>query len=347
MLEPGKVGPDTRLFAPSDDTLVGHNADIYFLRARQVMEAEGIAPWVTVELFPNGDGLLCGMLEALALLARVLPTGAEVEALNEGAPMQAKEVVLRIRAPYPAFAIYETAILGTLAHESGWATAAQACAQAAAPVPVISFGARHVHPDVSARMEYAATVGGCAGCATPLGAALAGIQPSGTLPHALILCMGDTVTAIQAFDRIVDAQVRRIALVDTFKDEAEESLRVAHALGERLWGIRLDTPSERGRVTPALVIEVRARLDQAGFAAVKIVVSGGIDPARIQLFKARNAPVDVYGIGSAISGAAPIDFTADVKVVGDEPRAKRGRIPGVTPNPRLERVDLAPYRALR
>jgi nicotinate phosphoribosyltransferase len=341
------IDDDMRLFAPSEDTLTGRNADIYFLHARQIMDAEGIAPWVTEEVFPNEDGMLCGMRETLALLARVLPGDAEVDALSEGAPMQAKEVVLRVRAPYPAFAIYETAILGTLAHESGWATASRACVRAAAPVPVISFGARHVHPDIGPRMEYAAVVGGCLGCATPLGAALAGIQPSGTLPHALILCMGDTVTAIRAFDRIIDPEIRRIALVDTFKDEAEESLRVAHALGDRLWGIRLDTPSERGRVTPALVIEVRARLDQAGFGNVKIVVSGGIDPARIQLFKARNAPVDAYGIGSAISGAPAIDFTADVKMVGDEPRAKRGRIPGITSNPRLERVDLTPYRALR
>lgn len=343
----GTIDDDTRLFAPSDDTLSGRNADIYFLRARQIMDVEGIAPVVTVEVFPNGDGLLCGMKEALALLARVLPPDAVVEALPEGAPMLSKEVVLRIRAPYPDFAIYETALLGMLAHESGWATAAQACVQAAGSVPVISFGARHVHPAAAPHMEYAAIVGGCAGCATPLGAALAGIQPSGTLPHALILCMGDTVTATEAFDRVIDPAVMRIALVDTFKDEAEESLRVAHALGDRLWGIRLDTPSERGRVTPALVTEVRARLDQAGFGHVKIVVSGGIDAARIQLFKARNAPVDVYGIGSAISGAPAIDFTSDVKMVGDEPRAKRGRIPGITPNPRLERVDLAPYHALR
>jgi len=347
MVQLGAIHDHTRLFAPSEDTLTGRNADIYFLRGHQIMAVEGIAPEVTVEVFPNGDGLLCGMKETLALLARVLPAEAVVEALPEAVPMQAKEVALRIRAPYPAFAIYETAILGTLAHESGWATAAQACVQAAVPTPVISFGARHVHPDVSARMEYAALVGGCAGCATPLGAALYGIQPSGTIPHAVILCIGDTVAAMEAFDRIIEAEARRIALVDTFKDEAEEALRVAAALGKRLWGVRLDTPSERGRVTPALVTEVRARLDQAGFDHVKIVVSGGIDAARIQLFKARNAPVDAFGVGSAISGARPIDFTADVKMVEGTPRAKRGRIPGLTPTPRLERVDLAGWHNVR
>lgn len=342
----GTVEPHARRFAPSEDTLTGRNADIYFLRARQIMDVEGLTPEVVMEVFPNGDGLLCGMKEVLALLARVLPPEAVVEALPEAVPIQAKEVVLRIKAPYPAFAIYETAILGTLAHESGWATAARACVDAAAPVPVISFGARHVHPDVNARMEYAAVVGGCVGCATPLGAALAEIKPSGTIPHALILCVGDTVAAMEAFDRIIEPDVRRIALVDTFKDEAEEALRVAAALGEQLWGVRLDTPSERGRVTPALVTEVRARLDQAGFGHVKIVVSGGIDVARIQLFKARNAPVDAYGIGSAISGARPIDFTADIKMVEGAPRAKRGRIPGLTPNPRLAQIDLAAWRAV-
>jgi nicotinate phosphoribosyltransferase len=86
------------------------------------------------------------------------------------------------------------------------------------------------------------------------------------MPHALILILGDTVEATLAFDRHMPPQVSRISLVDTFRDEAEESLRVAHALGDRLWGVRLDTPSERGRVTPALAKEVRARLDQAGFS---------------------------------------------------------------------------------
>lgn len=331
-------------FAPAPATLAGDNADIYFVRARDILLAEGLAPWVTMEVFANGDGLLCGMNEVLALLARVLSEDAEVWALPEGVPIDRKEVVLRIRAPYPTFAIYETAYLGILAHETGWATAAHEIVEAAGEIPVISFGARHVHPDVSARMEYAAIVGGCASCATPAGARLAGLEASGTIPHALILCFGDTVKAVQAFDRLVPPEVRRIALVDTFKDEAEESLRVAAALGGRLWGVRLDTPSERGRVTPELVKEVRARLDQAGYQHVRIVVSGGIDAERIRLFREQGAPVDAFGVGSAISGARPIDFTADIKEIEGRPVAKRGRIPGITHNPRLERVDLAQWR---
>jgi len=325
------------MFAPSSAILQGECSDIYFVRARAILQAEGLNPVVTMEVFCRREAVLAGMREVRALLEQVLPSEAEVWGLEEGTRIQPREVVLRISAPYQSFAIYETAYLGMLAHETGWATAAREVVEAAAPVPVISFGARHVHPDVSARMEYAAMVGGCAGCATPGGAKLAGVQATGTLPHALILCLGDTVRAVTAFDRYMDEAIPRIALVDTFKDEAEESLRVAAALGDKLWGVRLDTPSERGRVTAELVQEVRARLDMAGYPHVKIVVSGGITPERIAYFKAAGAPIDSYGVGSYISGAKPIDFTADIKEIEGKPVAKRGRIPGITPNPALVR----------
>src|SRR5204863_7642545 len=111
------------------------------------------------------------------------------------------------------------------------------------------------------------------------------IHPTGTMPHSLVLIFSDTVRTAEAFDRDLDSDVPRIVLIDTFKDEAEEALRVAHALGDRLYGIRLDTPSERGRVTADLVKEVRARLDQEGYAHVKIVVSGGLNPERIGYFR--------------------------------------------------------------
>jgi nicotinate phosphoribosyltransferase len=159
-----------------------------------------------------------------------------------------------------------------------------------------------------------------------------------------VLIFGDTVEAAKAFDRHLGEDVARIVLVDTFKDEAEEALRVAHALGDRLYGIRLDTPSERGRVTADLVHEVRARLDLEGYQHVRIVVSGGLNPDRVRYFKEAGAPVDSYAVGSYISGASPIDFTGDIKEIDGRPIAKRGRIPGTTHSPRLTRVDLATYR---
>jgi nicotinate phosphoribosyltransferase len=319
-----------------ESILNGDTADVYYHRTREILHHEGLDPEVTMEIFPARAGIVCGLTEALGLLRQVMPPEASVWAMDEGAAMSPKEVVLRIQAPYSAFGLYETALLGMLASQSGWATAARRVVEAAAPVPVISFGARHVHPNVAPQMEYAAIVGGCVTCATPAGARLAGTQPSGTMPHALVLICGDTVRAAKAFDQWVDAGVNRIVLIDTFHDEPEEALRVASALGERLWGVRLDTPQERGRVTPELVRETRARLDQAGFPQVKIFVSGGMNTERIELFKREGAPVDGYGIGSAISGAPPIDFTGDLKEINGQPIAKRGRLPGLTNNPRLK-----------
>lgn len=327
-------------FEPSEATLTGFNADIYFARTRQVLLAEQIDPTVVVEVFARVPAVLCGMREVHSLLRRVLPTGAEIWSQEEGARIGEREVVLRIRAPYASFCLYETAILGTLASETGWAKAAQRCVAAADGIPVIHFGARHVHPDVSGRLEYAACVGGCDRCATPSGAELAGVDPSGTLPHGLILAMGDTLHAVEAFDRCIDDTVSRVVLVDTFMDEADESVRVADAMGERLWGVRLDTAAELGGVTVDLVNRVRHRLDEAGHIAVRIVVSGGVDVDRIQYFRREGAAVDAFGVGSAISGAPPVDFTADIKEVDGQPVAKRGRAAGLTEDHRMSAVDL-------
>jgi nicotinate phosphoribosyltransferase len=333
---------------PSREILSGESADVYFMRAEQVLDHEGLDPIVTMEVFGREAGILCGIDEVKNLLAHVLKgesaSAVTVEALDDGDEIAPKEIVLRIAARYRAFGLYETAMLGMLAQSTGWATAARECVNAAAPQPVISFGARHVHPDITDVLDYAAIIGGCVGASTPAGARLAGLNPTGTMPHSLVLIMGDTVKAALAFDRDLDPDVPRIVLVDTFKDEAEEALRVAHALGDRLYGIRLDTPSERGRVTPDLVKEVRARLDQASFQHVKIVVSGGLTPDRMAVFKDAGAPVDSYAVGSYISGATPIDFTGDIKEIDGKPIAKRGRIPGRTDSPRLKVVKLEDWR---
>jgi nicotinate phosphoribosyltransferase len=319
--------------------LNGETADVYFPRTVEILRKEGINPVATMEVFPRRAGILCGIEEAKALLAEVLPKdNREVWALSQGEPFEKKEVVLRIKAPYQSYGTYETAYLGILSHCSGWASATRECVDAARSIPVISFGARHVHPSIVGIMEYSAMVGGCTGCASTAGAKLAGIKPTGTIPHALIIILGSTAKATLAFDKHMPRQVPRIALVDTFEDEVRESVTVAKALRGKLQAVRLDTPSERGRVTADLVKEVRAWLDLEGFKDVKIVASGGLDPERIRYFIDEGAPVDIFAVGSYISDARPIDFTADLHEVEGKPIAKRGRMPGVTHNPRLKRV---------
>ena len=338
LLRPALKIPQPHFEIP-DSWLSGETADIYFPRTVEILKKEKTNPVATMEVFPKGGGIVCGIEEVKALLEKVLPEGnREVWALSEGEPFEEKEVVLRIKAPYQSYGTYETVYLGILAHCSGWATAARECVNAAQGIPVISFGARHVHPSVVGVMEYSAIVGGCTGCASTSGAKLAGIQPTGTIPHALIIILDSTAQATLAFDKHIPPEVPRIALVDTFEDEVRESVVVAKAMQGRLEGVRLDTPSERGRVTADLVKEVRAWLDLEGFKQVRIVVSGGLNPERIRYFITEGAPVDIFAVGSYISDTPPIDFTADLHEVEGKPIAKRGRMPGVTPNPRLKRV---------
>ena len=319
--------------------LVGDTADVYLQRTLTILRNEGVNPVVTMEFAPERSGVICGLTEAKVLLARVLPeTGSEVWALEEGETIEAKEVALRVKAPYSALGLYETAIRGMLAHSTGWATAARECVDAANGTPVVALGACNVHPNVAANLDYASVKGGCVSCSTIQGARLAGVTPAGNMPHPLNLLMGDTVRAMESFDRHMPQEVPRVALVDTFKDEAEEALNVARSLREKLRGIRLDTPPERGGVTPELVKEVRVRLDLAGFRHVEIMVSGGFTAARIRNFVESAVPVDSFGVGTYIAAGPPNPCTSDIHEIDGRPIAKRGRTPGVSATARLDRV---------
>ncbi|MDD4753573.1 MAG: nicotinate phosphoribosyltransferase [Desulfitobacteriaceae bacterium] len=322
------------LSATHEEIQVGATTDIYFVKTLDILRAMGLEnTTVTAEIFARKSGVIAGVGEVLNLLK---DKEVEVWALPEGTEFQGKDVLMRIKGKYSEFGLFETTLLGFLASSSGWATAAKLAKEAAGDCAMSCFGARHVHPAVAPVMERAALVGGADSASCILGAKLFGQEPAGTAPHALILIVGDTVEAALAYHQVIPLGELRLILVDTFKDEAEESLRVAQALGKDLDGIRLDTPSERGGVTPDLIKEVRQRLDKAGFSHVKIFVSGGLYPEKISLLK--QAGADAFGVGSYISGASPIDMTMDIKEIRNTPIAKRGRIPGILDNPKLEKV---------
>jgi len=330
------IDSNQRFFSATESEIEkGLTSDIYFVRSRDLLVSMGLADTlVTAEIFSSGDGIMAGLKEALYLLR---DRELEIWALPEGEPMKSKEVVMRIKGRYGDFGVYETPLLGIFASSSGWATAAHSCKTAAGDRMVVCYGARHLHPAVAPVMERAAVIGGADACSCILGALLLGRLPLGTIPHAAFLIVGDTVELAKAYDRFIPKDAPRIILVDTFKDETEEALRVADALGRQLSGIRLDTPSERGGVTPNLVRETRARLDQNGYQHVQIIVSGGVNPERI--IELAEAGTDAFGVGSYIARAPAIDMTMDIKEVRGKALAKRGRIPGITENKRLLKMS--------
>jgi nicotinate phosphoribosyltransferase len=329
---------NNRLYsATHEEILEGLTSDIYFIRSSYLLEkVNKVDSKVVAEVFSNDYGVFAGLEEVLFLLK---DKEVEIEALREGEEFEPYEVVMRLTGRYSQFGYLETAILGILASSSNWATAARLCKNEAKDKIVLAFGARFVHPAVAPVMERAALIGGIDDVSCVLGAKLYNKQPKGTMPHAFIIILNDTLEAAKIYDQFVEQDLPRIVLVDTFKDEVEEAIRIAKyfkEIGKSLYAIRLDTPKERGRVTPELVREVRAKLNLEGFKDVKIVVSGGLDPERIRILN--QAGADIFGVGSYIATYNKIQMTMDLKIVDNKPITKRGRIPGKTYNPKLKQI---------
>ena len=302
--------------------------DVYYERTEKILREKGIDREVRAEFmakgFPSGWswGVLAGVEECVSLLEN-LPM--EVKIMREGTVFGSYEPVMEIRGKYLDFGKYETTVLGFLCQASAVATMAARCRKAAGHRPVMSFGARRMHPAIAPMVERNAYVGGCDGVAVGLGARLVGTEPVGTMPHALILLMGDTVEASVAFNEIMEPNLKRVALIDTFNDEKIEALRVASALGDDLFAVRLDTPSSRRGDFNKIMEEVRWELDLRGFKHVKIFLSGGLDEFQILRY---NAFADAYGVGTVISNAPVIDFSMDIVEVDGTAVAKRGKRSG-------------------
>ncbi|MCX8011835.1 MAG: nicotinate phosphoribosyltransferase, partial [Desulfobacterota bacterium] len=245
--------------------------------------------------------------------------------LKEGTIFHSYEPVLEIEGYYQDFAIFETALLGFICQASGVATAAARCRKVAGDKPIISFGARRMHPAIAPMIERSAFIGGCDGVAVTKSAEFIREEAMGTMPRALILVIGDTVEATKAFHRIISKKVPRVSLIDTFDDEKFAALKVAQALGKELFAVRLDTPSSRRGNFLKIIEEVRWELDLHGFNQVKIFVSGNIDEkAIIELYSV----VDAFGVGTNISNAPVVDFSLDIVEVDGKPIAKRGKPSG-------------------
>jgi len=312
--------------ADEGDILAGRTTDVYFLRTRRVLVEKGIEKKVFAEVsttsLPGSWGVLAGV-EEVAKLLEGLPVN--VYAMREGTVFHPYEPVLQIEGHYEKFGIYETALLGTLSQASGIATAALRVKIAANFKPVYSFGIRHMHPAIAPMIDRAAFIGGCDGVSGVLGAEMIGENPVGTMPHALILVVGDQVKAWKYFDEVVEPEVPRTALVDTFCDEKFEALMAAEALGEKLAAVRLDTPSSRRGNFRKIIEEVRWELDLRGYDWVKIFVSGGLNEENIREIV---DVADAFGVGSAIASAKPVDFSLDIVEVEGKPITKRGKLSG-------------------
>jgi nicotinate phosphoribosyltransferase len=299
----------------------------------------------------------------LAVLWQPAWRDLSVSSLYDGETAAPREPVMHIEGEYAAFAHLETLYLGALSEGSRVATNTRDVVAAANGKPVIMFGARHQGHEAQAGSGYAAYVGGAVGVSTDEQGEWWGSTGLGTVPHALIAVYGgDTTVATLKFDEYInrasealghltakgtpEGHVNVTSLVDFRNDVVNTSLGVAHALGQRLWGVRVDTSEslidksvlkeiadadgvttgrEHSGVTPRLVFLLRKALDDAGYGHVRIVASGGFDAKKIRRFEELGVPVDVFGVGSALVSGSGFDHTADIVRVNGKVMAKTGR----------------------
>jgi nicotinate phosphoribosyltransferase len=314
--------------ADPDDIIRGHITDVYFERTLRILKAKGINPNVKAEFIGKSLpdnwpwAVFAGLEEALYLMQH-LPV--KVRAMREGTVFYPYEPVMEIEGRYQDFCVYETAILGLICQASGVATKAARFKKLTGERVLISFGARRMHPVLAPMIERNAYIGGCDGVSVIKSGEIIGEDPMGTMPHALILCMGSTVEAVRAFEEVLEPKVKRVALIDTFLDEKFECLNVAEAMGKRLFAVRFDTPSSRRGDFFRILEESRWELDLRGYHHVQFYVSGGIKEEDVPVL---NPLVDGYGIGTSISNAPVVDYAMDIMEVEGAPRAKRGKWSG-------------------
>ncbi|MGZ4942085.1 MAG: nicotinate phosphoribosyltransferase [Halobacteriota archaeon] len=316
------------LVATEKDILEGKVTDVYFTRTLHILKSEHVnckvkAEFVAKKLPEDWPWAVLTGLEEVSHVLKRLPVNAR--AMPEGTVFYPNEPVLEIEGSYLDFCLHETAILGLLCQASGIATKSSRFKKLCGDRLLMSFGARRMHPSLAPMIERNAFVGGCDGVSVIKSGEIIGKDPMGTVPHALIICIGSTVDTLKAFDRVIEPEINRVALIDTFNDEKLECLNAAEALGDKLYAVRFDTPSSRRGDFLYILEEARWELDLRGFEHVKIFVSGGLTEEDVPRL---NPIVDAYGIGTSISNAPVVDFSMDIVEVNGKPRAKRGKLSG-------------------
>jgi nicotinate phosphoribosyltransferase len=338
---------------PVERIRAGYYSDAYFNFTKQLLENEDHAAHVVMQVFQKNRSVLGGVDEAIAILKQCSDDwgSLEVHALYEGDEIEPHETVMTIEGDYRLFAHLETVYLGCMARRTLVMRNVREVVEAANGKQILFFPARHDHWLVQTGDGWAAHVAGAIGVSTDAQASWWGGTGVGTVPHSLIAAYGgDTVAAAKVWAKHYAHEMNVTVLVDFWNDSVTTALEVADALGDDLWGVRLDTSErlvdrslweELGDFQPTgvnhvLVRKVRKALDDAGHQRVKIVASGGFTPEKIRDFERMEVPVDAYGVGSSLLRGEN-DFTADIVMVGGVPCAKVGR--SYRPNPRLEKVE--------
>lgn len=265
----------------------------------------------------------------------------DVWAVPEGRIVFGREPLVRIEAPLAQGQLVETAVINRIAYSSLIASNARQVAAAARGKPVLEFGARRAHgPDGAITATRSAMIGGCAATSNVEAARRYGLEVAGTQAHSWIMAWERELDAFRAYAaRFPDDCILLIDTYDTVEVGLPHAITVADELaatGHALAGVRLDSGD-----LAALARTVRAELDAAGHPEVRIIVSGDLDAVRIAELEASAAPIDGYGVGTALVTARQDPaFSGVYKLaeIAGEPVMKLSSTPGKATEPGRKQV---------
>jgi len=276
-------------------------------------------------------------VRTLDALAGFRFTGS-VHAMAEGTVCFADEPLLRVTAPLPQAQLVESRLLNLVHFQTLVASKAARVVLAAGGRRLIDFGMRRAHGAQAALLAARASwLAGFDGTATALAGLRWGIPVSGTMAHSFVQAHDDEGRAFETFAR-ARPQAATL-LIDTYDTEAAAE-RVAclaprlAAEGVTIAAVRLDSGD-----LAAHARAVRATLDAAGLQAVRIVASGNLDEWRVAALVRAGAPIDAFGVGTALSTSSDAPaLDAVYKLQHYAGRARRKRSEGKATWPGVKQV---------
>jgi nicotinate phosphoribosyltransferase len=150
--------------------------------------------------------------------------------------------------------------------------------------------------DAALKAARAFSIAGLDATSNLLAGSVYGVPVSGTMAHSFIQAHDSEMAAFRAFARQFPATILLVDTYDTL-DGVQRVIELSHELGEafRVRGVRLDSGDLGGLAKAA-----RDLLDEAGLSQVKIFASGGLDETEIARLIAEGAPIEGFGIGTAL-----------------------------------------------
>lgn len=244
-----------------------------------------------------------------------------VHAIAEGTPVFPQEPLLEVEGPVAEVQLLESLVMNYVHLESVLASKAVRLIFAAQGRPVVDFGMRRTHGmDAAHRGVRAYRFAGLAGTSNVLAGLDFNMPVYGTMAHSFVQACTDEMEAFRTYARLYPGTT---LLVDTY-DTLAAVERIIDWLREepeiRIGGIRLDSGDLASESA-----ECRRMLDEAGLGHVKIMASGGLDEYKIATLVSSNAPIDGFGVGTAIGASndePALELAFKLTEYADLPRMK-------------------------